>query len=60
MKRCVVDIRRPDAPEMPEPAALAGRRLQIMKQGYGLVALKRNVRKIELVALITGFKILID
>jgi hypothetical protein len=47
---------------MPEPAALAGRRrrLQIMKQGYGLVALKRNVRKIELVALITGFKILID
>ncbi len=31
-----------------------------MMEGYGLVALKRNVREIEPIALATSFKILID
>ncbi len=49
-----------------ELAALSGRqvpnlsRTLRMMEGYGLVALKKNVREIEPTALATSFKILID
>lgn len=106
MKRCVVGIRRPGAPEPPsgknmptvwfpsmatmaavlsednqvllrlirdkrpksltELAELTGRQVPNlsrslrMMEGYGLVALKKNVREIEPIALATSFQILID
>lgn len=59
-------IREQRPRSMTELAALTGRqvpnlsRTLRMMEGYGLVALKRNVREIEPVALATSFKVLID
>jgi len=51
MKRCVVGMTGRLVPNL-------SRTLRMM-DGYGLVALKKNVREIEPIALATNFKILI-
>ena len=65
--RALLRVIRDQRPKsLTELAELTGRqvpnlsRTLRMMEGYGLVALKKNVREIEPIALATSFKIMID
>ncbi len=62
MKRCIVGIRLPDAPD----ATVSGKQVPNLSRalrmtvGYGLVSIEKNARETQPIALATEFLVVLD